>query len=458
MPKLAMPETVADMQEILNTPAKAAEWIREGQFAELIDHYSESTRPPFAEQVAQQLDAFFEGNNVIENKVSDTLNRVLAERGVQNQVQRPPVGDVNDGHYGIYNRQAPGAKMDEIGWGSLGDFAQVVFNRGRGVGEDPRRQQAIEVMNAYSATLDPTTGGFLIPEQFMSDVRQLTLERSIVRPNATVIEMSSLYQLVPYVDETTHADGTVLGGMSFTRIPESGTISATEGRFGRVRLEASKIVGLATVPNELWSDAPALGSFLMNAMPRGLAFQEDVDFLTGSGAGEPLGVTNANNSALITVSAESGQNGSTIVLDNILKIFSRMLPQSLGSAVWIANINTFPELMKLSIPVGTGGSAVNLVDVTAAPRMTLLGRPLYLTEKVPGLGSAGQIGFYDLAFYLLGDRQSAEMASSGDSAFRTDETDIRIISRNDGRPWIQSALTPVNGDTLSPFVQLGAVA
>jgi hypothetical protein len=41
--------------------------------------------------------------------------------------------------------------------------------------------------------------------------------------------------------------------------------------------------------------------------------------------------------------------------------------------------------------------------------------------------------------------------------FGNDKTAYRIIERVDGRPWIQSAITPANsGSTLSPFVQLSS--
>ena len=90
--------------------------------------------------------------------------------------------------------------------------------------------------------------------------------------------------------------------------------------------------------------------------------------------------------------------------------------------------------------------------------MTLLGRPLILTEKVPTVGDAGDIGLYDFGFYLIGDRQAVSVESSEHSRFANDETELKAIVRNDGRPWIQSALTPANGDTLSPFVLLGARA
>jgi hypothetical protein len=48
--------------------------------------------------------------------------------------------------------------------------------------------------------------------------------------------------------------------------------------------------------------------------------------------------------------------------------------------------------------------------------------------------------------------------SSTDYAFGSDKTTFRIIQRVDGRPWIQSAITPQNGSTnkLSPFIELAA--
>jgi hypothetical protein len=45
--------------------------------------------------------------------------------------------------------------------------------------------------------------------------------------------------------------------------------------------------------------------------------------------------------------------------------------------------------------------------------------------------------------------------SSPHFKFSQDLTAYRIIQRVDGRPWLQSAITPQNNSaTLSPFVQL----
>jgi hypothetical protein len=50
-----------------------------------------------------------------------------------------------------------------------------------------------------------------------------------------------------------------------------------------------------------------------------------------------------------------------------------------------------------------------------------------------------------------------QVASSSEYKFGNDLTAYRVIERVDGRPWLQSAITPKNGGpTLSPFVQLSS--
>jgi hypothetical protein len=48
--------------------------------------------------------------------------------------------------------------------------------------------------------------------------------------------------------------------------------------------------------------------------------------------------------------------------------------------------------------------------------------------------------------------------SSEHYKFQNDKTAFRVIERLDGRPWIQSPITPHNNSTatLTPFVQLAS--
>jgi HK97 family phage major capsid protein len=187
--------------------------------------------------------------------------------------------------------------------------------------------------------------------------------------------------------------------------------------------------------------------------PEAIAWFEDIAFIDGSGVGEPLGFL--NSPAMVSVSKETGQAATTIVWENLVKMYSRMLPSSLNNAVWIAHIDTFPELATMSLSVGTGGSAIWLSNGVGAPPMSILGRPVIFSEKMETLGTAGDIVLADLSHYLIGDRQAIQADTSPHYRFQTDMTSMRFIERVDGRPWLQSAITPQTGsNTLSPFVQL----
>ena len=192
---------------------------------------------------------------------------------------------------------------------------------------------------------------------------------------------------------------------------------------------------------------------------KSIAWQMEEDFINGTGAGMALGILNAP--CLVEAAKVTDQAATTIVTENILAMYSRMHPSSLGNAIWHANNDTFEQLSTLTLNVGTGGSAVGLVRaIETAPYMSILGRPLFLTEHCQTLGTAGDILFADWSQYLIGGRagnSAVQVASSIHLKFDYDITSFRFVMRYDGQPWWPSALTPAHSSsTLSPFIALAA--
>ena len=296
-------------------------------------------------------------------------------------------------------------------------------------------------------------GGFLVPEQFTTQLLALALEDSVVRSRAFRLPMTSLTLALPSIIDTTHATN-VFGGVRAYWTPESGSYTSSEPSFGRVQLTAKKLTGYTSAANELLADAAiSLEALLLRLFPAALAFFEDDAFINGVGGGQPVGIINAD--ALVTVPKETGQAATSLVTENIDKMYSRMLPSSRGRAVWVAHPDTLPQIVSMSRSVGTGGSAVMMNNMAGAAPASIYGRPLILSEKCQTLGTAGDIFFVDFGYYVIGDRQSLSMAASPHVRFQNDETVWRFTQRVDGRPWLESALTPRNGsNTLSPFVNL----
>jgi HK97 family phage major capsid protein len=358
------------------------------------------------------------------------------------------------GQGAAYNKHAPGSVIDGK-FQSAVDYFKAIWHLDESPAAVARRT---EIRNAGSSVV-PSDGGFLVPERLRSQLLEIALEMAVVRSRATVVPMDSARVPFPTIDVTSNASS-LFGGMIAYWGEESAALTESDPKFGRVVLDAKKLTGLSVVPNELLQDSIISFSALIERLwPMVLAFEEDSAFMTGNGAGQPLGFLGAGNSAAVAVAAEAGQAASTIVYENIVKMYARMLPSSLSRAVWVISPDTIPELFTMALSVGTGGNSVFVVNAAAPGPMTLFGRPIVVTEKANTLGSRGDIAFVDLSYYLIGDRQSMTAASSTDWKFGNDQTAYRIIQRVDGRPWIKSAITPKNGGSaLSPFVELAARA
>jgi HK97 family phage major capsid protein len=352
-----------------------------------------------------------------------------------------------------YNPRALGAKLEGMFTDSL-DYIQAAWHLNTSPEANAKRTQ---ITNAFGS-VSPSDGGFLVPESLRSQLLQIALETAVVRSRATVVPMESARVPFPMIDVTSNASS-VFGGLVAYWGEEGASLTDASAKFGRLVLDAKKLTGLSAVPNELLADSLISFSALIDQLwPQAIAWYEDVAFMGGSGTGEPLGFIGSGNPAGVAVTAETAQATGSIVYENIVKMYSRMLPSSLGRAVWIVSPDSIPELFTMALSVGTGGNAIFVANAQGPAPLTIFGRPVIVSEKASAVGTRGDIAFVDLAYYLVGDRQQMSLASSTDYNFGSDKTTFRIIQRVDGRPWIQSAITPKNGssNTLSPFVEIAS--
>jgi HK97 family phage major capsid protein len=445
----AAPERPDQWEEFVhefNTPEKAWAAVQDGTFQKKLIEYGQSTHPEMvelraqmAEQAQQATVAMFERNgHEGPNKIDLSA---AARRG------RDPLN--------YYVKDAPGAKLDGK-YSNVGEAFQTALAEA-GVKPLAGFKPPASMLN-YS-TQDPSSGGFLVPEEVRSDILTRSLEVSIVRGQAQVVPMPSGRLKWPANDFTTEV-GEVYGGIYATWVPEGEEITKTEGKFAMLELDANKLAARAEVPNELLRSAPAFAAWLTRNMPLAVGHGGDLAYIKGNGVGQPLGGLHADNPALITVSKESGQSADTITWINVLAMVSRMLPENLANAEWDITLDALTEVMTMALPVGTGGSSVWAATAREGKPEVLFGRPIRWTRKTPGvLGDKGDISLVDWSTYVIGDTQSMALESSSHEQFSSDKTVFRAIERGDGQPGMLSALTPENGGpTLSAYVQLEARA
>lgn len=444
----AIPASQPEFEEALNDTARVVAMLRDGSFKDFVKGYVQASAKADPDILAQVRDETQRG---LTSWLKEQEEKNAAAASI-NLSWDEPVGNRRARRVKAsrYNPKALGARLDGE-FEDTSDFLRYAWDRNTTPENVARR---MKIQNSFGSTV-PSDGGFLIPERLRAELLRVAVESAIMRQGARTIPMDSLRVPFPTIDSTSNATS-IHGGVVAYWTPEGGTLTESQARFGRVVLEAKKLTAYADVPAELLQDSIiSLAALIEELFPEAIAWFEDVAFLRGTGVGEPLGILDAGNTAMISVAKESGQAADTIVLQNILKMYARMLPSSLGRAVWTVPPGAFTELATMALDVGTGGSAVWLTNAADGPPMTILGRPVIVTEKVPKLGDAMDIGFIDRGYYLIGDRQEMRAASSTEYRFGNDEVSYRVIERVDGAPWIKSAITPRNGgDTLSPFVTL----
>lgn len=446
-----IPTSASELEEMLSDSATMQALLGNSkQFGEFITNYARTVMGRDTDIRAQ-----------VKEETQRVLTAWLKENGAKDikRINLDPESPVQRKRNAQYNPEAPGAKADHL-FGSTAEYFAATWHFADKLpnAQDymAKRSELTQIRNSFGSAV-PADGGFLVPERLRAELLRVSLESAIVRSRARVIPMDSLTVPFPAIDSTSNASS-VYGGITAYWTEEGATLTDTSPKFGRVKLLAKKLTAYSEVPNELFTDSIiSLAMFIDEVFPEALAWFEDIAFMTGGGVGEPLGWLNAD--AAVSVAKETGQAADTIVWENLVKMFARMLPSSIARAVWIANVDTFPELATMALSVGTGGSAVWLNNGVEGPPMRILGRPVIFTEKCPTVGDAGDINFVDLGYYLIGDRQSMTSMSSEHYKFKNDQTAIRFIERVDGLPWLQSPITPQTGaNTLSPFVKIAARA
>jgi HK97 family phage major capsid protein len=320
-------------------------------------------------------------------------------------------------------------------------FFSAVFS-GR---HDPR------LIKAGMTEMIPSDGGFLVPTQYAEKIHAVSLENEIIMPRCFVQPMKSNDIKIPAMTIGNHS-ANLYGGFTASYTAETGTISEADPKVRSMNLNAKKLTGLIRFSSELAQDIPGGEGQIINICGKGLAWYRDKAFLKGTGSGEPLGILNA--SCLVSVAKETGQTADTIVYENLTKMMSRMFAGSFGNSFWLCHQSTIPQLLTLSMAVGTGGDHIPVMT-RAGGGFEILTRPVVFTEKTEKLGDKGDIMLIDASQYVVGLRSEMRFDTSIHVHFATDELLARLIERHDGQPLWDSALTLEDGTTtVSPFVVL----
>ena len=336
---------------------------------------------------------------------------------------------------------------------TFGKQLQAVHRAGvEGGHRDPRLSQ--RAVSGHSEGV-PADGGFLVQSDFAAGIFQQAHEIGVFAPlcSSTAVQGNGLTMNV--LDETSRATGSRWGGVQAYWKPEAGTATAKKVKLAQIELKLRKLIAISYTTDELLEDAPALQSLVSKAFSEEIAFMIDDAIFRGDGAAMPLGIQNA--ACFINQAIESGQATDTVVFENLVNMWARLIPSSQQRAAWLAPPNMLPQLMLMSMAIGTAGVPVYLPPggASGAPYGTIFGRPVLINEFSPTLGDADDLVLADFSQYQLINKNGLKAAVSAHIKFAEDEMAFRFTYRVDGQPLWKSELTQFkNADTLGPFVGL----
>lgn len=294
-------------------------------------------------------------------------------------------------------------------------------------------------------------GGFLRQTTVLPGLLQVGMEGD---PTTTQgVPMATPIVKLPARVDKDHTSS-VSGGFTVSRSAETVAKTATRAKFEMVALEAASLFGLAFATEEILTDSPISFIALIDAGFRDQFAHEILsEKIRGKGGDQYIGVLDAANGSLITVAKESAQAADTIVAANVVKMRARCWGYS--QAIWLANHDTLPELVKVHL-AGTNGDVFLFAPGNGTDKPdTLLGRAIFFTEYAATLGDKGDLILGNWSQFLEGTYQPLQSAESMHVRFLNHERAFKFWVRNAGAPWWRTALTPHKGpNTLSPFVTL----
>jgi len=289
-----------------------------------------------------------------------------------------------------------------------------------------------------SIAVDPA-GGYTVPTPLAAEVLRLAAAIAAVRPLARPVPMESKTRDYP-----------TLGTKPSAGVHNEGEeITQAEPTFGQVTLNARRFDARAQFTIELLQDSILdIGDLLFQLYAESIAELEDAQALEGDGAGANfVGVKNAAGGGSVAVS------GAPADLDKFVDALFGTLPLVAindPSCAWVMQPKLWAKLLKLK---DANDRYLLNVNPTAGAPLSLLGKPVRLTDQISITGGTGAdttayVGAWGRGM-LFGERSSLATAISDAPGWTTAKIALRVIQRTAILVAVPSAFVKLTGITLS---------
>lgn len=275
-------------------------------------------------------------------------------------------------------------------------------------------------------------GGYLVPDQFANMIVEDLRDEAVMRQLAETVTITSDTFHLPRLDSRPQVQWRA----------EKAVKATSTAQFSELVFTPYSLAGIVPLSQELSDDATlgtngSIINYIGRLLTRAIAEKEDRAFWTGSGSGQPTGISTYTLSTTTT-------NGTDAGIASAIVTGSMLMPQGFRNrAAWVANANTWARIGGLK----DSNNNFLLSNLAGSATPVLRGRPIYEQNDLAN----GELYFGDFSYYMIVDRAGVSVRASdeatvaGSSAFERNLVFVRAEKRVDGELTLNSAVRKITG-------------
>jgi len=252
-----------------------------------------------------------------------------------------------------------------------------------------------------------TAGGFLVPEDYQTELIKKIAAMTAIRPNARVVGTSRDMASWPRVKYTT--DDKYTSGVRLTWTGESPASSTahrvTDPVFGIIKVPVHTAMASMPISNDFIEDAVFdVVGLSSDLLAEAFGLGEDDVFVNGTGVSQPMGIlTQVDGDGPASVVSGAA---AALTADGLLDLFFAVPAQYRRTGKFVLNSGAQKAIEKLKDSQGRYIISALISGSLATPLFdSIKGKPILVDEFMPDVAAgAYPMLFGDLSGYLVLDR------------------------------------------------------
>jgi HK97 family phage major capsid protein len=298
-------------------------------------------------------------------------------------------------------------------------------------------KKAYDEYNALQQS-NPTQAGYLVaPEKFQMELIRELADATFMRQKAKVLEPLQMAQSLGYPTRT--------AGMSSFAWGTEIQAPTADGSLAYGKREFKPIPGTSEIliSKTLVRNVASADTLIRGEIAEEVGGALETAYMTGSGAGQPLGVFTASSDGIPTSrDVSTGNTATEMKFDGLIEAQYSVKAQYQPRCEWIFHRDGVKQLRKLK---NSDGQYIWQPSVTMGTPDMLLSKPVNVSEYAPNTFTTGlYVGLYgDLKYYWICDALTMEIQALMELYARTNQIDYITRLETDGAPVLSAAFARV---------------